>query len=200
MTDSLTARDRAMVLALMTLNEEVTNKVLHERLGFRIEGEARRRLNAAGLVESRKVGREYRHVVGDDGWRWCWEEMAGPAPARGDTGVRSLYAVLAGLRGYLERTKRELSDVFGIDPLESRIRTAYWKLASEPGEWVRLAEVRSLLDGVPAAEQDEAMRRVERAHDVHLVPETDQRSLVPADRAAAVTIGGAEKHLLRVDR
>jgi hypothetical protein len=199
-TDSLTARDRAMVLALMTLNEEVTNKVLHERLGFRIEGEARRRLNAAGLVESTKVGQAYRHALSDKGWAWCWEEMAGPAPARGDSVLRSLYAVLAGLRGYLERTNRGLADVYGTDPLESRIRAAYWKLASEPGEWAKIIEVRALLNDVSVDRLDEALQRAEQERDFHIVPETDQQTLTLADRAAAVTIGGKEKHLFRVDR
>lgn len=200
MTESLTARDRAMVMALMTINEEVTNKALHERLGFRIEGEARRRLNAAGVVESTKVGQAYRHTVGDKGWAWCWEEMARPAPARSDSGVRSLYAVLAGLRGYLERTNRSLEDVYGVDPLESRIRAAYWKLASEPGEWVKTTDLRKEFADVSAGELDAALRTAEREPDFHVVPETDQRVLTPADRAAAVTIGGKDKHLFRVDR
>ena len=201
MTDSLTARDRALVLALMTLNEEeVTNKVLQERLGVRIEGEARRRLNAAGLVKSRKVGQAYWHALGDNGWAWCWEEMAGPAPARSDSVVRSLYAVLAGLRGYLERTNRRLDDVYGTDPLESRIRAAYWRLASEPGDWAKIIDLRAELADVSTDELDDALYKAERERDFHVVPETDQRVLTPADRAAAVTIGGKDKHLFRVDR
>jgi hypothetical protein len=199
-TASLTPRDRVVVMALMSLNEEVTNRVLKERVGLTLDGAALRRLNEAGLVKSTKRGSAYVHEVAEDGWAWCWEEMARPAPAGSDSGTRSLYAVLAGLRRYLERTDRRLADVYGVDPLESRIRVAYWQLAARPGEWVSITEVRRLLDGTPTEQVDDALRRLERERDVHIVPQTDQRLLTPADRAAAVQIGGKDKHLLKVDR
>jgi hypothetical protein len=200
MTASLTPRDRVVVMALMALNEEVTNRAFKERAGFTLEGEARQRLNKAGLVKSEKRGSAYWHWVTDDGWAWCWDEMAQPAPDRSDSGTRSLYAVLAALRRYLDGADLRLADVFGVEPLEARIRAAYRQLAKAPGDWVGLAKVRDLLDGAPIAEVDDALRRLEREPDVHIVPETDHRQLTPADRAAAVRIGGKENHLLKVDR
>jgi hypothetical protein len=186
-------------MALMALNEEVTNRVFKERCGFTLDGEARRRLNDAGLVKSEMRERAYWHQVTDDGWAWCWDEMAQPAPDRSDSGTRALYAVLAGLRRYLDRADLRLADMFGVDPLEARIRAAYRQLAQAPGDWVGLAKVRELLNGAPTAEVDDALRRLEREPDVHIVPETDQRQLTPADRSAAVRIGGKENHLLKVD-
>ena len=200
MTASLTARDRVVVMALMTLNAEVTNKVLKERLGLELTGDARRRLNEAGLVTSTKVGRSFVHELGEDGWAWCWKEMAQPAPTGSDPTVRTLYALLGGLREFLERSDRSLTDVYGVDPVESRIRAAYWALADAPAAWVRIADVRARLDGVPADQVTAAVLRLERERDVHVVPETDQRQLTAADREGAVRIGGKDKHLLRVDR
>src|SRR5262249_1133506 len=183
MTASLTPRDRVVVMALMALNEEVTNRAFKERAGFTLEGEARKRLNNAGLVKSEKRGPAYWHQVTDDGWAWCWDEMAQPAPDHSDSGTRALYAMLAGLRRYLDGADLKLAAVFGTDPLESRIRAAYWQLAKEPGDWVGLAAVRDLLDGTPTDEVDDALRRLVRQPDVDIVPETDQRQLTPADRA-----------------
>jgi hypothetical protein len=198
---ALTPRDRVLVMALMALNEEeVTNRTFKERAGFTLDGDARKRLNKAGLVNSEMRGRAYWHQVTDDGWAWCWDEMAQPAPDHGDSGTRALYTVLAGLRRYLDRTDLRLADVFGVDPLEARIRAAYWQLAKAPGDWVGLAKVRELLNGAPTAEVDDALRRLEREPDVHIAPETDQRRLTPADRAAAVRIGGDDNHLLKMDR
>jgi hypothetical protein len=199
-TASLTPRDRAVVMALMALSAEVTNRAFKERAGLTLEGEALRRLNKAGLVKSSKRGSAYWHEVTEAGWAWCWAEMTQAAPDRSDSGTRSLYAVLAGLRRYLDAAGLKLADVFGGDPLEARIRAAYWQLAQAPGDWVGLAKVRSLLDGTPTEEVDDALRRLVRQPDVDIAPETDQRQLTPADRAAAVHIGGRENHLLKVDR
>jgi hypothetical protein len=89
--------------------------------------------------------------------------------------------------------------VFGPDPLENRIREGYRKLATMPGEWVGLAKLRDLLDGVPRETVDKTLRRLDRLSDVHLAPEPNQRQLTPIDRAAAVDIGGKDNHLLKVD-
>jgi hypothetical protein len=198
----LTPRDRVVLIALMALNvEEVTNRVLKERAGLTLEGAALRRLNDAGLVKStKKRGSAYWHHVEDDGWAWCWDEMTRQAPSGSDSGTRSLYAVLTGLRRYLDATGLKLSEVFGIDPVEAKIRAAYWEVTGAPGDWVGLAKVRDLLDGIPRAEVDDALRRLLRSPDVDIVPETDQQRLTPADRAAAVRIGDRDNHLLKVDR
>lgn len=244
MTESLTPRDRVVLLALMALNEEVPGPVLKERAGFTLERATRQRLNTLKLVHSTKRGRAFWHELTDDGWAWCWAEMSRPAPARSDGGTRSLYTVLAGLRRFLEHADLHLSDVFGLPddpdpdgpdhhdpyahdpyaddpdadspypdspypgagtgdrdgpPLDDRLRTAYRLLAVEPGDWVSLTEVRRLVRDAPRAAVDDALRRLDGSPDVHLVPETDQRRLTPADRAAAVRIGSRDRHLLKVD-
>jgi hypothetical protein len=83
--------------------------------------------------------------------------------------------------------------------IEFRIRVAYAQLAAEAGDWVSVARVRGLLADIPRVELDEALREIERRADVYIAPETDQRRLTPTDRAAAVRIGGKDKHLLKVE-
>ena len=87
-----------------------------------------------------------------------------------------------------------------MDPVESRIRAAYWALAEAPAAWVRISAVRERLTDVPADQVTEALLRLEQERDVHLVPETDQRQLTEDDRSGAVRTGGKDKHLVRVDR
>ncbi len=64
---------------------------------------------------------------------------------------------------------------------------------------VSLADLRDKLAGVPAAAVDAALKQLVRQPDVVLIPETDQSSLNPRDRQAAVRIGGEYKHLLAIE-
>jgi hypothetical protein len=82
--------------------------------------------------------------------------------------------------------------------LDLRLRNAYAALASEPRAWVALSRLLPFFGDVPRAEIDDALRSLSRASDVNLVPENNQKSLTEADRAAAVTIGGQDKHLLAI--
>jgi hypothetical protein len=187
----------------MALNKEVTNADLRTHVGFGLDGEPRKRLNELKLVSSAKRGRAYWHELTDDGWAWCRDQLTEPAPTTRDSGLRCLYVVMHSFRPHLEREDLQLADVFGPPVevrLEDRIRSAYRRLTEEPGDWVSLTKVRQLLDGVPAAEVDDVLRRLGREPDVHLVPETDQRRLTPEDRAAAVRIGGKDNHLIKVDQ
>jgi hypothetical protein len=201
-TDTLTPRDRAVLMALMALNEEVTNAVLKERVGFTLDGQARVRLNQSGFVDSTKPGRSYIHELTDKGWAWCWEEMTQAAPPRADSGTRSLYAVLRGLRRYLDSHDLRLADVFGVTEtvLADRLRAAYQSAASGLDDWVPLAAIRKQLSDVPRAEVDAEILRLEALSSVDLVPQTDQARLTKADETAALRIGGKAKHLLRFGR
>lgn len=236
MSDSLTPRERVLLMTLMAVNEEVPNPVLRQRTGLEVDRKARERLTTLGLLTSAKRGRSIWYELTDAGWAWCGKELSQPAPPRSDTGTRGLYAVLARLHRHLVRADLRLSDLFGEtadaagaeqdgqhgregqlgregrhgqegqdDPagrpsLAERIRAAYWELAEEPGDWVSLTPVRDRLGDAARVEVDAALRQLVREPDVHLVPETAQFDLTPADRAAAVRIGGKDKHLLKVDQ
>jgi hypothetical protein len=189
-------------MALMALNEEVTNAVLKERVGLTLEGPARIRLNQAGFVDSNKPGRSYIHELTDKGWAWCWDEMTQTVPPRADSGTRSLYAVLRGLRRYLDSQDLRLADVFGITEitLADRLRAAYEKAAAGLDDWVPLASIREQLSDVPRAEIDAEILRLEDLSTLDLVPQTDQARITAADKSAALRMGGKDKHLLRFGR
>jgi hypothetical protein len=78
------------------------------------------------------------------------------------------------------------------------VRNAYAALAAEPGAWVALARLRPFFGDVPRADLDEALRRLNRAADVNIVPESNQKILTAVDIAAAIEIGGQDKHLLAI--
>ncbi len=82
--------------------------------------------------------------------------------------------------------------------LTNRIREVYAATASAPRAWVSIADIRRKLDDVNPAALDAALRRLEQAADVNIVPESNQKALSEADRQAAVTIGDQPKHFLAI--
>ena len=87
MSASLKPRDRVLLLALMAVNEEVSNPVLRERTGLEVDRAARERLTALGLVTSAKRGRSIWYELTDSGWAWCGQELSHAAPPRSDTAI-----------------------------------------------------------------------------------------------------------------
>jgi hypothetical protein len=84
------------------------------------------------------------------------------------------------------------------EEIETAVRTAYTKLAAEPGDWVRLATARPLLGNAPRSDVDRVLRRMAGQPDVRIAPDEDQKSLTGADRQAAVRIGDHDCHLLLI--
>ncbi len=240
----------ALLVILMVEREEVSNPDLKERYGVTLDGAARRKLNDLKLVESRKQGRAFAHLLTDDGWARVAEEIKTGIPMpRGAAGAMNL-ALVSMLRGFLARTGQSLADFFlpvsdpaalspatdpevpdldpdpeaepGVGPepgagpearvedgagaedgrgdveVTARIRAAYAELAAEPGAWVSLARLRPLLDGFARAEVDAALKGMIHLPEVSIVPENNQKVLTPEARAAAVTIGEQDKHLISI--
>lgn len=65
-----------------------------------------------------------------------------------------------------------------------------------PGKWTSLTELRTHLANWTRQDVDTTLRLMERFEDVNLVPESNQKTLTPQDRAAAVNIGDQDKHLI----
>jgi hypothetical protein len=78
---------------------------------------------------------------------------------------------------------------------EDRIRAAYASLQGDG--YIQLATIRQMVDA-PRAEVDEALRAMYRLSDVNIVNDADQLRLTAAQRAAAVEIGGQDKHLIQI--
>lgn len=178
----------------------MTNAELYAAAGVRLEGESRRKLNHHKLVETEKQGRSFRHDLTDQGWRWCAEEDWTEPPPRAGSAGGALFAVLAGLKRYRDRTGVALSEIFAAD-LETQIRAAYRTLAAESGsEWVGLARLREHLGQVPRDQLDRGLRQLVDQPGVDLQTETNQQTLTDADRAAALRLGGADRHLLSIEQ
>jgi phage portal protein BeeE len=80
-----------------------------------------------------------------------------------------------------------------------RIRSAYDQLAKDPGDWVSLTDLRKRLDGMSRQEQDQALMEMALSFGATFVPEDNQKTLTPEDRAAAIYIGGEHKHLIGIE-
>lgn len=208
----LSVKERAILFALLGEAREVSNPELAERWGFTLTGKERRTLNHQKLVDSRRSGRTYAHELSDAGWRWCAQELAaGRAGLRGNPASmeRALYAILSGLARYLDDTGQSLADVFRLRPAgalesvqhqdaEELIMAAYRELAGEPGEFVKLRELRERLGDIARADLDLALERMYRAQQVNLVSQANQQVLTDTDRQSALRVGGEPKHMLSV--
>jgi hypothetical protein len=202
----------------MVAGREMSNPEMLAAYGVKLDGKDRARLNQLGWVASRKVARgAFAHELTDRGWRACVDHLTA-APPRGARSLdKTLYAVLGGLKVFLDRSNLRLADVFGEGPVdraadtagavgaaeaadvEARIRAAYRKLVGRPRGWVGLADLRRQLDGIAERDVDAALKALHRSPHANLVPESNQKALTAEDRRAAVHIGGEDKHLLSIE-
>ncbi|MFE3451343.1 hypothetical protein ACFXJ8_20700 [Nonomuraea sp. NPDC059194] len=102
----------SVMIVLMAEADEVTNPELKERYNIKLDGEERRQLNDLKLVESRKRGRAYAHVLTDDGWARLAEEISAGVKVTSGSNGAALRALLAGLVRFLSRTDQRFGDVF----------------------------------------------------------------------------------------
>ena len=201
---SLTLKERAVLLALLAEARPLTNTELRAAAGITLDGASRYKLNDLKLVTSQKDGRAFVHELTEDGTVWCEAELGADRPERVDSVGGALYAVLSGLQRYLQRTGLRLVELFpAAEPeldVEARIRSAYQKLSSASGlPWVGLVELRTELADVDRPELDAALQQLSRQPGVHVQAEANQQALTDADREAAVTFGGSSRHLLKIE-
>lgn len=206
--DDLSGRERAALFTLLGEARALTNPQLEEIVGFRLDGKGRRKLNDSKLVESHKAGRAFTHELTDAGWHWCATHLASRPEGRATLSEgAALYAILGGLARYLEYSGQSLADVFQQRPAEKPdddidelITSAYFGLASEPGKFVKLRELRARLSDIPRGEVDSALERLYRDQQVNLVPQANQQALTAADRESALGIGGEAKHMISISQ
>jgi hypothetical protein len=205
MADRLGNPHRAALLALMAAAKEVSNTELEVIAGFRIKKDVRERLNNLGLVTSQTKATPHVHELTDKGWAWCAEELTAERPPGAGSLGGAFYAVLAGLERFLRREPRRLADVFQPDgevlheDLETRIHNAYRKLARAPRDWVRLADLRPLLNGASAAEVDRVLKEMSKTRRANLSPISNSKVLTDADHAAAISIGNQDNHQIAIE-
>jgi hypothetical protein len=201
--DGLTVKERAVLFALLAEARELANPELEKRLGFRLNGKERRKLNDLKLVDSIKSGRTYLHELSDAGWRWCADELSVGQRPGAQSMERALYGILAALRRYLDNTGQGLADIFSATPedldVEERIVAGYRALAKEPGEFVKLSALRSELSAISRADADLALDKMYRSQRINLIPQANQHVLLAADHEAALRIGGEYKNLISIE-
>jgi hypothetical protein len=213
--DELTPIEQAVLLFLMAESRPVANAEL-TRVGPELRKRSRDKLTRLKLIESTQVGRGLVHELTDRGWRRCGELFRCGAPPRSSGQGKALYAVLAALDRYLDRTDQRPADLFWPPELAARntevitppandgevehlVRDAYSRLARRPGGWVGLVRLRIDLPTLPRTAVDAALVRLYQQPGVSLIPEENQKVLTAADREAAVEIGDQDKHLIAIE-
>jgi hypothetical protein len=114
-------------------------------------------------------------------------DLASPAPASGQTAPESATAPAAGRQA----------------KIRTQVREAVRGLMTEPhdpwaGEFVGLADLREKLSGITRAELDAELARMYRAQEINLIPRSSGIQTTDADRAAAIHMGGEDKHLVSI--
>lgn len=216
--DELSARERAALFALLAAAGKLSNSELEARIGMRLNGRERRKLNDLKLVESGRAGREFVHELSDGGWRWCADELAAGLAGRGTILERSLSLVLGMFERYTTAARLSLADVATLDvkapprgrhkrrdaaegdgDLTARVMAAYTAITPGPGEFVKLRELREHLADIPGPALDGTLASMFTARRVNLIPQSDQQALTTADRQAALRLGGEHKHLISIE-
>jgi hypothetical protein len=210
--DELTPAENAILIVLMAEAREVLNTELRTVYGLDVRKPSRDKLGRLHLMSSKKSGPTYALQLDDKGWVHVQEELnfrSNGATAQ----AAAVTAVLAGLRDRgLDRSGCKsfaelfaLSDVRGpasaLDQeqiLRTRITNAYDALTDEPGGWVSLTRLRPFFGDVSRAAMDDALRKVSREPGVTVAPQSNQKMLTDADHAAALHIGGQDKHVLSI--
>jgi hypothetical protein len=208
MAADLSTPARQALLALMVRAERVSNPDLRRAYRIEITKSAREELAGAGLIVFGKGPRNaIFYELTDSGWARAAAEFRSPPPDKVSGAWLLHYATLRHLAGLLDRTDRQIADVFtepdrdpGAGSIEDRIRSAYHELAGTPGDLVRLAAIRQRLTGVARADQDRALADLDRRREIHLDPDPARAELPPDAEDAAILIGGEAKHLITIGR
>ncbi|MDT5028535.1 MAG: hypothetical protein QOE61_4961 [Micromonosporaceae bacterium] len=207
--DDLTPTESAILVVLMSENRAIRNPDLKEHFGFELKKPSREKLNRLNYVDTRVDGGVMVHRLGDAAWDRFREPLNFDGARPRAFGV-ALGSLLAAVRRDLERNNRSLAMAFAPElaepapryeaevELTDRIREAYVAIASAPRAWVSIADIRRKLGDVDRVKLDAALRRLEQATDVNIVPESNQKALSEEDRRAAVIIGDQPKHFLAI--
>jgi hypothetical protein len=223
--DDLTPTESAILVVLMSENRSIRNPDLKEQFGFELKKPSRDKLNRLNYMETRTEGRVMVHRLGDAAWD-RFQEPLNFDGARPRAFGAALGSLLAAVHRDLERNNRSLAMAFAPEAAEptprpaaeptprpaaekeprpaagggltDRIREAYAATASAPRAWVSIADIRRKLGDVDRTYLDAALRQLERAPDVNIVPESNQKALSDEDRRAAVIIGDQPKHFLAI--
>lgn len=132
-----------------------------------------------------------------------------PANIRSKTAQETSKKADEAIRNRTGRTPAQNTDATPARPrspqppekVESDVRDAYARLVRRPGtDFASITDLRRALGDLPRQDVDAALKRLIRQRGVLIVPESNQKTLTPADREAAVAIGDQPKHLILIQR
>ncbi|MFY1697022.1 MULTISPECIES: hypothetical protein [unclassified Solwaraspora] len=222
----LTLVERCVLINLMVKAAPLQQSYLINVAGVTgLKATHRRALEALGLIEVTE--KPITLHLTDSGWEAAKAELSKDEPPKGaGTAGATLYTVLDFVRRLIDHSGVRADDLFRmqfkpneiastIDPAEpvaspasgseasqvdvaTRIRRAYHELVDQPGDYVMLAALRAALADLPGDDLDAALIKLNQDPDVDLIPESNQKSLTPQNRAAAVSIGNQDKHLIAI--
>ncbi len=215
---NLKPSQKAFLMLLMAEAREVSNSELLERYGVSITGPDSRALVDAKLATKRKGAKgALVHELTDEGWAQCRRELGAEYVRGTGPAFPALHALLGAVDRHLSRSGLALADMFTastpppvpqpvvkVKPvvkrgLEKRLRAAYDKLSDMPSAWVSLTDLRAELAGDSVEDVNHALMKMAVARTIVLVPEDNQKTLTAEDHAAAVHIGGEDKHLISIE-
>lgn len=202
----LTPTETAALVVLMAEARMVGNAELRALANVELTGPSRAKLvDQLGLVTQGRVGRGYAFALSPKGRETVLRLLADlPKPQGASAGA------LQHLLGALYRVGVSAGD-FGGEPAsmstapvtlgdpESQVRAAYAGLATHPGAWVALADLRAALPSLSRSDVDTALRSMARSTGVQLIPVANLKSLRPRDREAALHLGGEDNHVLAIE-
>jgi len=191
---------QCLLVILMAEAREMPNARIADR-GLDLKKEYRDRLVQRGWITAEKGKRGINLDLTEAGWAEAIAQLGADPPKGAGAGGAALYTVLNRLRSFLDRADLAASDLFAPTPdaeIDVRIRKAYAEIAMTPGEMVSLAALRPRLAGAARPDVDAALVALSSAPDVRIIPESNQKTLSPAQREAAVSIGNQDRHLIAI--
>lgn len=190
---------KSALMVVMLANREVPNVELKDTYKISLPPKDRDVLNHDKLLETLKEGRRLIHRITDKGIDWCMTHLVeSELPARVGPQARVNQELLRRLVPFL-RERGLLAQAIRSRGLEELIRQVYLELGDGYQDWVRLAKIRPRLNGAARDEVDETLLKMVRTGSVHLVPDSNRKVLTEDDHAAAIRIGGEDKHLMAIE-
>ena len=202
MADALSTSARQALIALMIHVSEASNPDLQNRYGLTIKKADRDQLSDEKLITWRKGARQaIFHELTDKGWARAREELTAEPPAKTSPAWRLHYATLRNLDRLMQKLDYQLADVFALkESAEDGIRRVYGELAERSGDLVGLEKIRERLTGISRADLDATLLDLNRRKQIHLDPDPNRRILTDEARAAAISVGGEDMHLIAIGK
>jgi hypothetical protein len=199
MPDKYATSAKSALMVMMLANREVPNTELKETYKITLLPKDRDVLNRDKLLETLKEGRRFIHRITDRGIDWCMTHLVeSELPPRVGPQARVNQELLRRMVPFL-RDRGLLAEAIRSRGLEELIRQVYLELGDGYQDWVRLAKIRPRLNGADRAEVDETLLKMVKAGTTHLVPDSNRKVLTEEDHAAAIRIGGEDKHLMAIE-